>query len=83
MFLAPLEALDQVFVSLFAVFSRPQSIYFRKYLSTPALRLGVVLGVAVFGRTVYHLAIGYVVTSLLGIGIYSALLLRVLRAPTS
>ena len=33
MFLAPLEALDQVFVSIFAVFSKPTAIFFRKYLA--------------------------------------------------
>ena len=79
MFLAPLEALDQVFVSLFAVFSRPQAIFFRKYLVTPALRLGVVLAIAVFGGTVYSLAVGYLLTSLVGIGIYTVLLVTVLR----
>ncbi len=79
MFLAPLEALDQVFVSLFAVFSKPQAIFVRKYLATPALRLGVVLAIAVFGGTVSLLALGYVVTSLLGICIYALLLIQVLR----
>ncbi len=79
MFLAPMEALDQVFVSLFAVFSRPQAIFFRKYLVTPGLRLGVVVAIAVFGGTIAHLAIGYVLTSLVGIGIYAALLVRMLR----
>ena len=39
-FVAPMEALDQVFVSLFAVFSRPRAIFFRKYLLAPGLRFG-------------------------------------------
>lgn len=79
MFLAPMEALDQVFVSLFAVFTRPRAIFFRKYIVTPALRLVVVVTIAVFNGTVYWLAIGYVATSLIGIGIYLVLFVAVLR----
>ncbi len=79
MFLAPLEALDQVFVSLFAVFSKPTAIFFRKYLVTPAFRLAVVLIIAITDGTVYALAVGYVVTSALGIAIYMLLLVSVLR----
>jgi O-antigen/teichoic acid export membrane protein len=79
MFLAPLDATDQVFVSLFAVFSKPTAIFFRKYIVTPVLRLGVVLLIALTSQSVYFLALGYVLTSLLGIGIYFVLLVRVLR----
>jgi O-antigen/teichoic acid export membrane protein len=79
MFLAPLEALDQVFVSLFAVFSRPTAIFFRKYLLTPSLRLGVVVLIAVSGGSVEQMALGYVLTSAFGIAIYMGLLIRVMR----
>jgi O-antigen/teichoic acid export membrane protein len=79
MFCAPMQALDQVFVSIFAVFSRPTAIFFRKYIVTPLLQLLVVLAIAIFGGSVFWLAIGYVVTSFLGIAIYAVLLLRVLR----
>lgn len=79
MFLAPMEALDQVFVSLFAVFSRPRAIFFRKYLLTPGLRLLVVLGLVLFGGGVFVLAAGYVLVSVFGIGIYLVLLVKVLR----
>lgn len=79
MFCAPMQALDQVFVSIFAVFSRPTAIFFRKYIVTPLLQLLVVLGIAVFGGSVFLLATGYVVTSFIGIAIYAVLLIRVLR----
>lgn len=79
MFLAPMEALDQVFVSLFAVFSKPRAIFFRKYLLTPGLRLAVVLVLVLFGGGVFVLAAGYVLTGLVGIVIYMGLLIRVLR----
>jgi O-antigen/teichoic acid export membrane protein len=79
MFLAPLQALDQVFVSIFAVFSKPTAIFFRKYLLTPALQLAVVLFIAKTDGTVWGLALGYVLTSAIGIGLYVWLFFRVLR----
>lgn len=79
MFLAPLEALDQVFVSLFAVFSRPREIFFRKYLLTPALRLAVVVVLVVTEGGAALLAAGYVVTQAIGIVVYVVLLRRLLR----
>jgi O-antigen/teichoic acid export membrane protein len=77
--LAPLEALDQVFVSIFAVFSAPGAIFFRKYLFTPGLRLAVVLLLAFTGSSVTFLAIGYVAAGLVGLVVSVAVLLRVLR----
>jgi O-antigen/teichoic acid export membrane protein len=79
MFCAPMQALDQVFVSIFAVFSRPTAIFFRKYIVTPLLQLIVVIAIWQLHRGVYWLAIGYVLTSFLGIAIYAILLVRVLR----
>jgi O-antigen/teichoic acid export membrane protein len=78
-FLAPIQALDQVFVSLFAVFSAPGAIFFRKYLFTPGLRLVVVVLLAVTGSSVTFLAGGYVVTGLIGLVVSMAVFLRVLR----
>lgn len=77
--LAPLEALDQVFVSLFAVFTKPRAIFFRKYLLTPGLRLVVVLVLAVTGASVTFLAVGYVAVQVLGMVLYVVLLRSVLR----
>jgi len=79
MFMAPMEALDQVFVSLFAVFSRPRAIFFRKYLLTPGLRLGVVVALVLFQGDVFALAAGYVGTQLFGLAVYMALLVQVLK----
>lgn len=78
-FLSPLEALDQVFVSLFAVFSKPRAIFFRKYLLAPGLRLVVVVLLVVTGASVTFLAVGYVLASLVGVFLYLGLLIRVLR----
>lgn len=78
-FLAPVEALDEVFVALFAVFAKPVAIFFRRYLLTPALRFGTVVAVAVTGGTATQMAVGYVLTSVLGIALYAVLLGSVLR----
>ena len=77
--LSPLEALDQVFVSLFAVFSKPRSIFFRKHLLGPGLRLVVVLALVVAGASVEFLAIGYVLAAVVGVALYCGLLVEVLR----
>jgi O-antigen/teichoic acid export membrane protein len=77
--LAPLEALDQVFINIFAVFSAPGAIFFRKYLFTPGLRLGVVVALALSGASVEFLAIGYVAAGLVGLAVSVAVLVRVLR----
>lgn len=78
-FLSPLEALDQVFVSLFAVFSKPTAIFFRKFLMAPGLRLVVVLILATTGASVTFLAVGYVLASLAGILLYVVLFVAALR----
>jgi len=78
-FLAPLEALDQVFVSIFAVFSAPGAIFFRKFLFTPFLRLVVVLALAFTGSSVMFLAIGYVAAGVVGLLVSAMVLIRVLR----
>jgi O-antigen/teichoic acid export membrane protein len=78
-FLAPLEALDQVFVSLFAVFSKPRAIFFRKYLFTPGLRLGVVLALALTGASVTFLAVGYLAAGVVGLVVYVFVFVQVLR----
>jgi O-antigen/teichoic acid export membrane protein len=77
--LAPLEALDQVFINIFAVFSAPGAIFFRKYLFTPGLRLAVVVALALIGASVEFLAIGYVAAGLVGLVVSLAVLVRVLR----
>ena len=77
--LSPLEALDQVFVSLFAVFTKPRTIFFRKHLLGPGLRLVVVLCLVVTGASVEFLAVGYVLAALVGVALYLGLLVKVLR----
>ncbi len=77
--LAPIQALDDVLMNGFAVFSSPRSIFFRRYVLNPLLRLAVV-GLLIFRQeNVEFLAVGYVVTGAIGVAIYGALFLRLLR----
>ena len=78
--LGPLEALDQVVTALLASFSRAGSIFFRKYILTPGLRLLVVVLLLVLGAGAGFLAAGYVLASILGLGVYIYLLLGTFRA---
>lgn len=79
LFVAPMEALDQVFVSLFAVFSRPRAIFFRKHLLAPGLRFVVVLVMWLTGQDVMFLAVGYLLASVAGLLLYVGLLVQVLH----
>ncbi len=77
--LAPVQALDTLLVGMFAVFASPRSIFFRKYVLAPGLKLAVVLLLILGHSDVYFLAGGYLASGILGVAIYTAVLLRVLR----
>jgi O-antigen/teichoic acid export membrane protein len=78
--LAPAQAIDDAITSLFAVFAKPKSIFFRRYVIEPMLRLGVVVAVVAGGSGVRTLAIGYVGACVLGALGYGYLLLGLLRS---
>ncbi len=69
-FLAPLQALDELLIGVFAVFAKPRAIFFRRHVLAPALKLAVVLVLMLTGSSVVYLAIGYVLATLLGLTIY-------------
>lgn len=77
--LAPIQALDTLLVGLFAVFSKPRAIFFRRHVVAPGLRLAVVLLLILFGSGVVFLAAGYVLAGALGVVIYVGVLLRTMR----
>lgn len=78
-FVAPLEALDEVFASFFAVFARVRSIFVRRYVLTPVLRLTVVLVVTAVGGGPIPIAVGYLGAQVVGTIFYVLLLVKVLR----
>jgi O-antigen/teichoic acid export membrane protein len=79
MWLAPLEAVDDVFESTFAVFSKPRAIFVRKYVLTPGIRFFTALALLVFGGSVELVAVGYLLASVSGTVAYSAMAVRFFR----
>jgi O-antigen/teichoic acid export membrane protein len=79
MVLAPLQALDTLSSTLFAVYGRPAAIFWRRYVITPVLRIGVVVVVLVMQASVFVLGTGYVLATITGLLIYLPPLLHLLH----
>lgn len=77
--LGALEAIDDVFEGMFAVFSRPRAIFFRKYLLTPMLQLAIASVTVIGGHGVEFLAIGTVLGWAIAVAVYFVTLLTTLR----
>jgi O-antigen/teichoic acid export membrane protein len=78
--LSPIQALDDVLMGTFAVFSRPRAIFFRKYVLAPGLRLLAIALVIALHSDVRALAVGYVLAGAAGVGVYAGVLFSTLRA---
>jgi O-antigen/teichoic acid export membrane protein len=78
--LAPVQAMDDVLMGAFAVFSRPGAIFVRKYVLAPGLRLLAIVLVIAGHSDVRALAVGYVAAGALGVSVYGAMLVQTLRA---
>src|SRR5829696_1447387 len=78
--LAPLQALDTILIATFAAFSRSRSIFIRKHLLTPGLRLAAVVAVVAFSGDVVALAAGYVIGGAIGLFLSFLLLQSILRS---
>lgn len=77
--LSPIQAIDDLIVGMFATFASPRSIFFRKHVLAPGLRLMVVLLLVLGHSDVFFLAAGYLASGLAGVLIYGVILFRVLR----
>jgi O-antigen/teichoic acid export membrane protein len=77
--LAPIQALDDLLMGVFAVFSKARAIFFRKHVLGPALRLGAVTAVVLSSGDVQALAIAWVSAAALGVAIYAAMLFQTMR----
>ncbi|RIK43635.1 MAG: hypothetical protein DCC55_05185 [Chloroflexi bacterium] len=78
-FLVPIQAIDDLLVGLFAVFANPRAIFFRRHVLAPVLKLVVVLLLVLSQSTVFFLAGGYLAASLIGVGVYVVMLLRLMH----
>lgn len=79
MWMAPLQALDDVTVTLFAIFASPRAVFFRRHVLTPGLRLAAVLALVLFGGDAVFLAVAYLVVGVLGVTIALVIIAQVLR----
>lgn len=77
--LAPIQALDVLIVEMFAVFSSPWSVFLRRYVMEPLLRLAVVVLLIVVGGDAAFLTVGFVVVAAIGLVLYLFLLYRLFR----
>jgi O-antigen/teichoic acid export membrane protein len=75
-FMVPFEGFDGILMGVFASLANPRSIFFRRYVLAPALRLAVVLLLIAGKASVLFLAYGYLASSVLGILIYTWILVR-------
>jgi O-antigen/teichoic acid export membrane protein len=77
--LAPLQALDSLFENLLAVFMGAKAIFFRRHLLGPGLRLVAVLAVIGLQGDAYMLAIGYLLSGILGTSTFVLMLYQGLK----
>ena len=72
--LAPVQALDDAIVSLLAVFAKARSIFLRRYVLAPILRIGIALALIGLNASVDFLAVGYLGAGIAGLVINIAIL---------
>ena len=77
--LAPIQAFDAVLTGVLSVFASPRSIFLRRFVLAPGLKLTVILLLVLSQAGVDFLAWGYVVAGLIGLIVYGFLLARLLR----
>ncbi len=78
--LSPIQALDDVLMGTFAVFSKPRAIFARKYVLAPGLRLAAIVLIMLSASGARELAIGYVAAGGIGVLLYVVMLVHTLRA---
>jgi O-antigen/teichoic acid export membrane protein len=77
--LAPVEALNRFCDGVATAFAGARAIFVRRHVAGPALRLIVVLLLIAMQESVYFLAVGYLITGILGALLYFAYLVLLLN----
>ena len=77
--LTPIQALEGVVVALLAVFGGAVPVFWQRYVLAPGLQLAMVLLVMAAQGDAQLLALGYVVSGLLGAAVYLVALFMILR----
>ena len=76
--LAPIDALDDMLIALFAVLGSSRQIFLRRHLVGPLLRLVVAATLVLGDGDATTLAIGYLLATIFGLVVYGALFVRIL-----
>jgi O-antigen/teichoic acid export membrane protein len=77
--MAPLQSAEAVLHALYGVFGRARSILMRRHLAGPGLKLASVLAVMALGGGAFELALAYTASLAVGVALYGAALVGVLR----
>ncbi len=78
-FLVPLEALDLLFIGLFACLGQARAIVIRRHILAPALKLAAVVALIMLNADVTYLAWGYLGASLTGMLLYGPMVWKSAR----
>lgn len=78
-FLVPIDAMDDFLTALCAAFTDSRTIFVRRYLLSPGLRIGVALLLVLLQADVRVLAYGYLLSGLAGIGYYAVSVFNEIR----
>jgi O-antigen/teichoic acid export membrane protein len=78
-YMIPLQALDTLLINLFASFGKTREIFVRKFIVTPALKIGIVLVLVLTHSTVIVMAYGYLVGAVIALLVSGWGVVRVLR----
>ncbi len=77
--LAPIDAIDAILRYTFGAFGAVRTVFFRRHIVGPTLRLLAVLAVILFQGSVHNLAIYYVIAGVAGVLLYVVALIGTLR----
>jgi O-antigen/teichoic acid export membrane protein len=77
--IGPINAFESYFEDMLAVFASVRSIFVRRYILGPILKLLAVLVVVLLNGSVNQLALGYLAGSLIGLVVYVLLIVNVLK----
>ena len=76
--MSPLNAFDRLMEALFATFGRARTIFMRKHVLRPCLKLLAISTVVLASGDIYWLAIAHLAACLVGVSLHSGLVIRLL-----
>ena len=79
-FLVPIETIENALTSVCAAFGASRTIFVRRSLILPSLRLAAALALVLTGASVLLLAYGYIIAGALGIAYYAWSVTKAMRA---